>query len=166
MLETLFQEDLQHQNYWYCVFGDFIRSLTLVKSVSFPLEKLTTETKKYGEKYYVGFTPAETVKITFYENTNFSVYKYFKTWMDTVFDSKTKTFNVLDIGDVLTKYRTATIYMYSSIAGVPTPNRQFKFENLMIIGLDELTFDTENGNPMEWSVEFAVGDTSCDSFFG
>jgi len=154
MLELLGMQDLQFQNKYYIQMEGLLKSAILAKSINIPLEKLTTETTKYGEKHYIGFTPVETVTITFYETTLFEVYSYFKTWKDLIFNSTTKTFNVLALESL--KYRSATILMYSSSL---TSFKRIYFDKLMILGINEITLDPTNGAPLEWSVDLAVGDT-------
>lgn len=159
MLENLMREDLQLKNRWFCYFEDFSKSEFLVKSVNLPFEKLITETKKYGDKKYVGFTPIDTITIVFYENTKFEVYKFFKNWMDDIFDSKEKVFNVLSNENV--KYKDATILFYRSNAfSQQKDSIKFRFNKLQILGIDEITNDQETGEPLEWTVQLAVKDTT------
>ena len=160
MLEIykLLEQDLQLTNRWSCYFGDLLTSSFMVKNVNLPFEKLVTETTKYGEKNYISFTAPETVTLTFFENTRFEIYNYFKTWKDIIFDPKTKTFNVLPNKDL--KYRSATITFYSSKQVQSAV--KFKMEKLMILGLDELNLDQENSIPLEWSVQLAVRDVTSE----
>lgn len=156
-------EDLQLNNRWYCYFEDLWKSSFMVKSINLPFEKLLTETKKYGDKKYVGFVPVETITITFFENTKFEIYKFFKDWMDKIFDSETKTFRVLD--NVNVKYKTAKISFYTSILGLTSI--EYNLKDLMILGINEITLDQESGVPLEWSVDLAVNDiTSSNATFG
>ncbi|MDA3855498.1 MAG: hypothetical protein PF569_04525 [Candidatus Woesearchaeota archaeon] len=157
---NLATEDLQLRNRWYCYFQDMPKTRFMVKTINLPFDKLVTETKKYGSKKYVGFTPPETITITFFENTKFEIYKYFKSWMDTIFDPVTKTFNVLEEESV--KFRTATIEFYTHIP-LEFTTLEFKLNDLMILGLDELSLDQETGEPLEWSVQLAVRDSSLSS---
>lgn len=152
----LMYEDLQLNNRWYCTFPDFSKASFLVKNVTIPMEKLTTETKKYGEKKYNGFTPVEEITITFFENSSFNVYDFFKDWKDTIFDPITKTFKVLS--SVNDKYKSARIDFYGGDLIDSLYSKTFNFSNLMVKGLDDLTLDQESGTPLEWSVTLAVGD--------
>ena len=152
-------EDLQLTNRWYCYFPGVLKSNFMVKSVNLPFEKLLTETKKYGDKKYIGFTPVETITITFFENTKFEIYEFFKTWMDSIFDPITKTFRVLLSESV--KFKSADIVFYGSVSALqPVSTIRYKLQDLMILGIDELTLDQETSAPLEWSVQLAVRDTT------
>lgn len=157
-LEQLLFEDLQLKNLWSCVFTDLTIATHMIKSVNIPSEMLTTETKKYGSKKYIGFTPIDTITLTFYENTKFEIYQYFKDWKDSIFDPITKTFKVLT--SEIQKYKSASITYYRPLALYNKPTKVFTFPKLMILGLSELNLDHETGDPLEWSVTLAVEEFS------
>ena len=153
-LEKLLFEDLQLKNHWTCNFSGLLIATHMIKSVNIPTEMLVTETKKYASKKYTGFTPIETITITFYENTSFAIYNYFKAWKDSIFDPVTKTYKVLPSENF--KYRSATISYYRPIFLAETPTKVFSFPKLMILGMSETNLDQETGEPLEWTVTLAV----------
>lgn len=162
-LQKLGQEDLQLNNRWSCYFQGISKSDFMIKSISLPFEKLLTETKKYGDKKYTGFTPVENITITFFENTKFEIYEFFKDWMDDIFDPTTRTFRVL--ANERVKYKYAVIKFYRTTLSSRPVTIQFKLNNLMILGLDELTLDQETGASLEWSVQLSVEEVSKESIY-
>ena len=57
-----------------------------VVSTSLPFITLEQEKRHTGHHFYSGYTMPDTFSITFREDTNFSVTKYFEDWRDRVFD--------------------------------------------------------------------------------
>ena len=153
-LDSLLQEDLQLKNYWKLNLTGLPKAGHMVKSVNIPTEMLVTETKKYGSKKYTGFTPIETITLTFYENTSFDIYNYFKEWKDNIFDPVTKTFKVLSSETL--KFKSGSIWYYRPTRDSRINTKIFSFPKLMILGMSETNLDHETGDPVEWSVTLAV----------
>lgn len=148
----LLLQDLQLDNQWNVKLDDLPNSTFMVKSINLPFEQLLTETKKYGQKFYTGFTPVETLTITFFENTRFEIYEYLNNWYDTIFDREKRVFKVLTNRN--DKYKNGTIAFYRPDT---TITKTFALTDLQILGIDEITLDQESSEPLQWSAQFSVG---------
>lgn len=69
-------------NQWDFYFDDWQAVKFKVIDVSIPAKKFTSETHNTGEKYYTGFTPEDEFSITFREDGDLNVLKYFSEWQN------------------------------------------------------------------------------------
>ncbi len=107
----------QLTNLWDFYFVDWRGEMNVMKVVNTNLPYLVTlETGKYdtlGTHFYNGFTFPESFSVTFREDTNFTVYNYFKEWLDIIFDTKEATFKSYNMNSPIEKSREGFIVMYS-----------------------------------------------------
>jgi hypothetical protein len=87
-----------------------------VIETSVPMLSLETESRSNGEKVYVGYAMPESFSITFREDSNFSVFNYFKEWEREVFDQSTGQFKSRDrnSGQYKSPVRTGTLLFQKS----------------------------------------------------
>jgi len=120
-----------------------------VRSATLPFEKLKTETRPTGDKYYFEFEPIETVTIEIYETTAFNTFRYFNTWKESIYSTLTRTFNVGNHDRIgILKY-----FAYDQ----STPTQIFIYHGLKFLGIEDVENAYESGDPLIYSVTF-----TCD----
>ncbi len=77
-----------------------------VVSTNLPFPSLEQEQRNTGHHFYSGYTMPDSFSITLREDSNFSVYKYFKKWQDSVFDVRSGVFKS---GNGANKIKTGAI---------------------------------------------------------
>lgn len=141
---------------------------TRIKKFSFPtpfpdfaITPLPNKMNVYKECNY----EKRDVSITFVEDTDFSVYKYFSKWFEDVYDSRLKQF----------KPEAETVYKYASVvfkkkglfagALIDKPSARFNLYKLKFKSFTgQLDLDFESSEPLEFTAEMTVENVEFDNF--
>jgi hypothetical protein len=142
----------QYKNSWIFYFEDNPTFNFYMKGLNLPFLKLDHINKETtGQKFYSKPTFPDTFSIEVYESLDFKTFDYFKAWQDQIYNSLTGTFNV-------GSFNKTAIFMFTSNFSA-TPVKTFS-QDLKLLGFEELTLDYESGDPLTYSISFAINDTT------
>lgn len=141
-----------------------------IRSVNLPTMNLSHETHPTGLKFYSGVEHIESLSIEVEERFDFAVYDVLLALRGAVYDEQNRVFRQL----TRTSLPNATLSFYSGpvrseywddaadsekdLREEDAKNivRQFTFEKLRILTVDELSLTHEDSTPVQYSVTFAV----------
>jgi len=124
-----------------------------VESTSLPFPSLTVEKRSTGHHYYVGYELPESFSVTFREDVDFSVYRYFKNWQSKVFDLKTGTYIS---GKDVPHRKTGNIRFTTFRGREEVTTMKFILYGLRFTGFESLSLDYSSGNQLTLTVNFSV----------
>lgn len=151
------------------VSGPFLKFLT--KSVTFPGFSFDMERNPDFSTHHVGYNDPATVSVSFYETNVFSTFRYLKSWMDSIYDTTTKTFKRFT-GD--SKFKTGIAMFYANVynsaalaeatstsqflqsvaSSIVAPNLIIVFNNLTIKSVSDFSLSEESSGPLFIDAEF------------
>jgi len=149
MLEAVYTYDYQPQNDWSFFFTDNIDIMFKLISVNLPSFLLNFETmdKESGEKFYRKVIHPTEFSIEVYETKDLTTYQYFKIWFDLVYSKITQQFQ-------LNPPIKNAVFMLNR--NFTEPSRIFALNGIKLKGIEPVTFDYINGDPLTYSIKFAV----------
>ena len=149
---------LQHSSLWELIVDGAPDLKFRVISVQLPFIQFETQTRKTGSKHYTEYKPEEDFTVTFYEVADFSTYEYFKDWQNDIFAFNARVWRTGSAGIrnfTLAFSRDFTFGIVQSIVtGERRFNQAFRFERVKIKGIDTLDLNYDNGDPLQYSVNF------------
>jgi hypothetical protein len=150
--------DFQLANMWEFTmvtsFGFYPELTLLVKSFNFSTPSLTYETKNTGEKYYTGIETEKEITLTFWEKTDWTVYRVLKKLWSATYNDNTQTFR---------SYRTLPTFVpnpsyvqgYLNYSHGNAPTKGFKFVNMRIVKpIAEISGDYTSGDGLTHTATF------------
>jgi len=135
---------------WEFVFDDNTDLRFLVKSISLPTLKLTTEVMSTGVKYITEYTAEEEFSIDFLETENLDVYNYLMSWQDQIFDKSRRVFRKGDH----TRTASFSLQRFVRQGFIQTalsnsvqfePSKSFSFEGLLLTSMNNVDFNYTDG---------------------
>lgn len=150
------QFNYQLANLWRIDFKDYPDLDFHLINTSLPMPKLEYEGRKYGEKIYTGFTAPDQITFTFRETQEFSSYKFFQDWLETLFDYEKGEYKTLN--NYEDKYKSATLNFLNKNFGnkISKKTQSFDLINLMPLGFSDIDVSTDSGEPLQFTIEMAV----------
>lgn len=131
-----------------------------IVDTNLPFPKLEAESRGYGEAFYSGFTPVETVSFTFRCTENFNTFDFFQDWLEDIYDYNNNVFKTFSNNVELytKKYKNANITFLKKKGGhlLNIPSKSFNLLGLMPLGFSEISLTNDNGEPLEFTVEMTV----------
>lgn len=160
------QIDYWNPTLWEFTFGDDFTDVKFyVKNISIPFITLEKEQRNTGYSYYTGYTPEDDFSITFLDNSSLDVYNYLRTWHNDIFDYKKRVFkrrgNHTKNGILLIQKDEDIAPMFNAkteFPGARNTIKRFDFINMMLLSIDSIDLDYEDGEAKEITANF-----ECDA---
>jgi hypothetical protein len=126
-----------------------------ITTCNLPLPGLNTEGTKIGKKHYVSREYEGDFQITIMEDTFFSSYNYFDSWMKLVYDFDNQVWKKNPPS------RTGMLLYYAS--NLPIPTATFMYENLKIRGIENVSQQRSTSEALTLTVNLTFEKVSMAS---
>lgn len=160
------QKDLQFQNMWVLEFNEFPNKDYFIKETNLPLYKLSLEKTKFDLVVPVEKEGFSSFTMTFYETVLFEGFNIFKNWIDSLYDFENRVWKKgfhknkknAKIKYIMMYNKSPFDFMnfINTISGGKNykiqKTAEFELLGLSLVGIDDISLDTESGDPLTFTV--------------